>query len=70
VVLLGYVFAHSLAKVETGLKYWALGVLAVLAVSVATLFYWRRRAERDSGGDGDGGGDGDPEPADTPEAAA
>ena len=42
VVILGYVFAHSLERLETGLKYWSLGVIALI-VTAAVVFTVRRR---------------------------
>ena len=45
VVLLGYAFAHSLATVETGLKYWSIGFVTLLVVgAVAVRLRQRRRA--------------------------
>jgi len=46
VVLLGYVFAHSLGRLEAGLKYWTFGVLALLAVGAVVLYLRHRRAAR------------------------
>jgi membrane protein DedA with SNARE-associated domain len=43
VVLLGFVFAHSLSRVEQGLKYYAYGALA-LAVLALLAWHFRRRA--------------------------
>ncbi len=43
VVVLGFVFAHSLSSLETGLKYWGIGALTVLGVSVLLLLLRRRR---------------------------
>jgi membrane protein DedA with SNARE-associated domain len=45
-VLLGYAFGHSLGRIETGLKYWTLGVLAVLASLVVWWHLRHRRARR------------------------
>ncbi len=43
VVLLGYVFAHSLARLETGLKYWSFGVVALIVVGAVALNVRHRR---------------------------
>lgn len=47
VVLLGYVFARSLSKLETGLKYWGIGMLVLLVLGVVVLVRAQRRAERE-----------------------
>ncbi len=45
-VLLGYVFAHSLSKLETGLKYWTYGAVILLVGLVGWLLIRRHRRER------------------------
>jgi membrane-associated protein len=45
VVLLGYAFAHSLATLETGLKYWGIGALLVLVGGFVVLRRVQKRAE-------------------------
>jgi membrane-associated protein len=45
-VLLGYVFGHSLGRIETGLKYWTFGVLVLLAAVAGWLVLRRRRRRR------------------------
>jgi membrane-associated protein len=52
-VLLGYVFGHSLGRIETGLKYWTFGVVVVVVGVLVWLHLRRRRnlraqAERDA----------------------
>ena len=42
VVILGYVFAHSLERLERGLKYWSFGFIALI-VTAAVVFTVRRR---------------------------
>lgn len=46
VVLLGYGFAHSLATLETGLKYWSIGFLTLMIVVVVGLHLRHRRRQR------------------------
>ncbi len=48
VVLLGYAFAHSLERLEAGLKYWGIGALVVLTVGVLFVVRLGRRAEREA----------------------
>jgi membrane-associated protein len=42
VVLLGYEFAHSLASLETGLKYWTYAVVALFVIGLVALHLRRR----------------------------
>jgi membrane-associated protein len=46
VVILGYVFAHSLPSLEQGLRYWTYAVIAVLVVGLVVLHLRRRSRER------------------------
>lgn len=49
VVVLGYVFAHSLSTLENGLKYWAYAVIALIVLGLAFVHLRRRRRERGEG---------------------
>jgi membrane-associated protein len=46
VVLLGYVFAHSLTKVEAGLKYWSYAIIVLLVAGLLYLHQRRRSREK------------------------
>lgn len=46
VVLLGYFFAHSLASLENGLKYWTYAVIAAIAIALVTVHIRRRARQR------------------------
>ncbi len=46
VVVLGYVFAHSLASLESGLKYWTYAILALVLIGAVTVHVRRRARER------------------------
>jgi membrane-associated protein len=46
VVVLGYVFAHSLASLESGLKYWTYAIVALILIGLVTLHVRRRARER------------------------
>jgi membrane-associated protein len=46
VVLLGYAFAHSLARLENGLKYWTYAVIALLVLGLVALHLRRRARDR------------------------
>ena len=46
VVLLGYFFAHSLASLESGLKYWTYAVIALIVIGLVTVHVRRRARER------------------------
>ena len=48
VVLLGYFFAHSVAALETGLKYWGIAVLVVIVTGGVLVIRYGRRAEREA----------------------
>ncbi len=46
VVVLGYVFAHSLTSLENGLKYWTYAVVALILLGLVTLHLRRRSRDR------------------------
>jgi len=46
VVLLGYLFAHSLASLESGLKYWTYAIIALIVIGLVTVHIRRRARER------------------------
>lgn len=49
VVVLGYVFAHSLGALENGLKYWTYAVLALIVLGLVAVHLRRRARERGGG---------------------
>jgi membrane-associated protein len=46
VVILGYVFAHSLTSLENGLKYWTYAIVALVLLGLVTLHLRRRSRDR------------------------
>jgi membrane protein DedA with SNARE-associated domain len=48
VVMLGYLFAHSLSALENGLKYWGIAMLVVIVTGVVLLIRYGRRAEQEA----------------------
>jgi membrane-associated protein len=46
VVILGYVFAHSLTSLESGLKYWTYAIVALVLLVLATVHLRRRARDR------------------------
>lgn len=46
VVVLGYAFAHSLASLESGLKYWSYAIVALILIGLVTVHVRRRARER------------------------